>query len=123
MNARERFLAVMKFEPVDRIPLWEDGYWAGTLRRWYREGLPERRGLPKDVGDGRAAAGGSIPWDAISDDIPMAYDVNEYHGLDESLQRIPLNNYFYPPFAEELLEDHGDWILWRDRKGVIRRDR
>jgi uroporphyrinogen decarboxylase len=123
MNARERFLAVMKFEPVDRTLLWEDGYWVGAVRRWYREGLPERRGVPDSVGDGKASAGGSIPWDPISDDIPMAYDVNEYFGLDESLQRIPLNNYFYPPYTEEVLEDHGDWILWRDRKGVIKRDR
>lgn len=42
MNARERFLAVMNFEPVDRVPLWEFGYWAGAVRRWYTEGLPRK---------------------------------------------------------------------------------
>jgi uroporphyrinogen decarboxylase len=123
MNARERFCAVMKFEPIDRTLLWEDGYWAGAIRRWYREGLPERHGIPEETGDGTPGAGGSIPWDPISDDIPMAYDVNEYLGLDESLRRIPINNYFYPPFTEEVLEDHGDWVVRRDAKGVIKRDR
>ncbi len=40
MNSRERFLATMNFDSVDRVLLWEFGYWAGTLRRWYGEGLP-----------------------------------------------------------------------------------
>ena len=39
MNARERFLAVMNFEEVDRTLLWEFAYWGETLDRWYREGL------------------------------------------------------------------------------------
>jgi len=30
MNTRERFLALMNFEPVDRTLKWELGYWAGT---------------------------------------------------------------------------------------------
>lgn len=31
MNSRERFLACMRFQSVDRAPNWEMGYWAGTL--------------------------------------------------------------------------------------------
>ena len=123
MDTRTRFLAVMNFEPVDRTLLWEDGYWLGAVRRWYREGLPKRQGVPQDIGDGMCAAGGSIPWDPISDDIPPADDINESLGLDESLRRIPVNNYFSPPFTEEVLEDRGDWVVRRDSNGVIRRDR
>lgn len=33
MNSRERFLACVNFEPVDRVPRWETGYRGGTIRR------------------------------------------------------------------------------------------
>lgn len=51
MNARERFIAVMNFERVDRSLLWEVGYWGNTMRRWYAEGLPRRLAcrLPDDL--------------------------------------------------------------------------
>ena len=39
MKPRERFLAAMRFEPVDRCPLWEWGPWGPTLKRWQAEGM------------------------------------------------------------------------------------
>jgi hypothetical protein len=40
MNTRERFQALMNYEPVDRLPLLEwAGWWKLTLERWQREGL------------------------------------------------------------------------------------
>lgn len=40
MNHRERFAAVMNFQPVDRLPRIEwAGYWNQTTDRWYKEGL------------------------------------------------------------------------------------
>ena len=46
MNHRERFDAVMNFQPVDRLPVIEwAGYWNKTTDRWYEEGLdPDLRG-------------------------------------------------------------------------------
>ena len=52
MNTQERFLALMNFEAVDRSLLWEMGYWGGTVRRWYREGLPLKKGVPDALPDG-----------------------------------------------------------------------
>ncbi len=42
MNARERFIATCRFEPVDR-PFRFDamGFWPETIERWHKEGLPE----------------------------------------------------------------------------------
>ena len=54
MNARERFLSVMRFEPVDRTLMWEFGYWSGAVRRWYEEGLPQRKGVPDWLPSGRS---------------------------------------------------------------------
>lgn len=40
MNARERFHAIMNFQPFDRLPLLEwAGWWDQTIDRWHGEGL------------------------------------------------------------------------------------
>lgn len=41
MTPRDRFLAHMNFEPVDRPPLREWGPWTQTRQRWATEGMPE----------------------------------------------------------------------------------
>jgi hypothetical protein len=41
MNTRERFQAVMNFQPFDRLPIIEwAGWWNQTVDRWHAEGLP-----------------------------------------------------------------------------------
>ncbi len=41
MNTRERFQAVMNFQPVDRLPVIEwAAWWNITVERWQSEGLP-----------------------------------------------------------------------------------
>ncbi|MFA6291161.1 MAG: uroporphyrinogen decarboxylase family protein [Victivallales bacterium] len=40
MNNRERFLRTMRYEPVDRRPIYLAGPWTDTLVRWRKEGLP-----------------------------------------------------------------------------------
>ena len=54
MNARERYLAIMNFQGVDRLPNWELGVWGQTYERWLKEGAKEEeikgdwfRGEPK----------------------------------------------------------------------------
>lgn len=42
MNNRERFLRVLNFESVDRLPVIEwASWWDKTIERWKKEGLPE----------------------------------------------------------------------------------
>lgn len=41
MNHVERFQAVMNFQPVDRLPVWEWAmWWDKSIARWHNEGLP-----------------------------------------------------------------------------------
>jgi hypothetical protein len=42
MNAREKFLEVMNFNPDVSAPKWEYAFWGATIKRWYEEGLPEK---------------------------------------------------------------------------------
>ncbi len=60
MNTRERFHAVMNFQPVDRLPILEwAAWWDQTRERWNREGCPAELGT---------------------------YELQEYLGLDRYLQ-------------------------------------
>ena len=129
MNARERFLAVMSFEPVDRALMWESGYWVGAVRRWYREGLPRHVGVPDWAEDGNMVSSGLSPVNAptLREDHPshgfVDGDVRRFFGLDEVMVAVPLNYYLYPAFEPEILEDHGEWVLQRTANGIIERNR
>ena len=39
MRERERFLGVMEYKEVDRVPNHEQGVWGQTIDRWEKEGL------------------------------------------------------------------------------------
>ena len=61
MTTRERFKAVVNFEPVDRLPMVEwAGWWGETIDRWRSEGL--------------------------SDDIVGRYNICRHFGLDVWIQ-------------------------------------
>jgi hypothetical protein len=61
MNHVERFRAVMGFQPVDRLPIWEWAmWWDETIARWKTEGLPAR--------------------------LNDVYEISEYLGLDPYIQ-------------------------------------
>lgn len=120
MNARERYLAIMQFEKPDRQLNWELGYWAQTVRRWYDEGLPKVKGIP-DVFDGKSVTG---PGTASPEmDNPHDFDVYNYFNFDKGLTKIPVNNWFYPPFEEKILEDKGDVVIEQDFLGIKKLNR
>ena len=124
MNARERFNAVMNFEPCDWTVLWEYGYWSGTMKRWYEEGLPKKKGIPEHLLRGEDIAGEGLPWPWYTDDpTPRDEDVHEHFGLDAGLYRIPAQYLTYPPFEWTELEDEGDTIIVQDGNGVTKRVR
>ena len=38
MNNRERTLAILNYQPYDRLPVVHFGYWTETLEKWAAEG-------------------------------------------------------------------------------------
>ncbi|HKJ27357.1 MAG TPA: uroporphyrinogen decarboxylase family protein, partial [Anaerolineales bacterium] len=114
-NARERFLAVMDFEPVSTIK-WEFGYWAAAVKRWYQEGLERKYGIDEGLGESAGVHGGAAGWRIGR---PLGKDVNEICSLDLSLQRMRVNNFISPLYEEEVLEDHEDWILIKNNIGIL----
>ncbi len=74
MTNRERALAVLRYQPYDRLPLVHFGYWGETLDKWVEEGHISAA-LRKCHGDGN----------------PADYELNEILGWDFNWQCM-----FYP---------------------------
>jgi len=92
MNARERYLRTLTFQSVDRVPLIEWGVRGATMRRWIAEGYPE-----------------NVP-------------TQEFFSLDSSTLEAPIELGMYPKFQEEILSIQGDYKIWRDELGAVRKD-
>ena len=43
MNAREKFIEFTNFNKSVPAVKWEFGYWGSAVKRWYKEGLPEKK--------------------------------------------------------------------------------
>jgi uroporphyrinogen decarboxylase len=115
MNARERYLALMNFEEIDRTFLWEFGYWDETIRRWYNEGLPMVKGIPEHpVGGGIYGECAGVPLEMTADE-----DVHNYFHFDPAIVRVPLHIGAYPRFERKVLEDHGEWFLRQTAEGAV----
>lgn len=94
LTDRERFLRYMHFQPVDRIPLMEMGYWPETLERWHHEGLP--------------------PW------VTEIRHIEDYLQLDRSfnVNWLPINHRIYPAFERTVLSETENEEIVRDEWGV-----
>jgi uroporphyrinogen decarboxylase len=65
MNNRERALAILNYQPYDRLPIVHFGFWNETLARWADEGHITHE-LAQAWGDGNAAdhaVGGKLGFD------------------------------------------------------------
>ena len=118
MTDKERFHAVMDFEAYDRVPYWEQGFWGGTIDRWYQEGMPRRHGVEGNPAYGDTVRGPATP---IAPGDRVCHDVRESARLDKPSLRAPVELYLSPPFDEELLDDSGDKVMVRDAMGIVSR--
>ena len=95
MTNRDRFVKLMRGEPVDRAPFFPCFWaWPQTLERWYAEGLSP-----------------DADWKALC-------------GFDGDMrQMLPVNGFLNPQFAEEVVSEDAETRTWVDRFGVRKRDR
>lgn len=95
MTLRERFLATMRFEEVDRPWRFETlGFWDETIERWYGEGLP------RYVFSAEAA----IAYFGIDFYVPILIGAHEDPG-------------FFPHFVPKTLERTDKYEIVRDFSG------
>ena len=95
LTNRERFLRLMRGEPVDRAPFFPCfGPWPATLERWRREGLPPDT------------------------------DYAEVVGFDGDLRhRLPINAFLCPPFEQQVIDEDAETRTVVDQYGVKKRER
>ncbi|MCD6336196.1 MAG: hypothetical protein J7M27_12870 [Candidatus Latescibacteria bacterium] len=93
MNARERWIRCMHFQPVDHIPDEEFGYWEENSKVWQAQGLPE--GI-----------------DLRDDDV-----ANEYFGFSPRCS-VPVGLGLDPAFESEVLEETDTYQIVLDGEGV-----
>ncbi len=117
MTNKDRFHAIMSFERPDRMLAWEQGFWGGTIERWYAEGLPKNHGVSGNPAYGDTVRGPATP---VAPGDKACYDVYEHSGLDKPKWRAPVDLYLCPEFPEETLEDTGEQITVRDEYGIVK---
>jgi len=122
MNSREKFLSVMRMKDGDyrsvEIPKVEFGYWAGTIRRWFGEGLKIVEPVPEKISDGIAVMANKN----IYSQMEKAGDVNvgPVFGLDQYLTKFPVD--YSPMFKEEVIEKTDTHIIYKDEYGVLNKN-
>ena len=119
MNTRERFLAIMNFEPVDRTLKWEFGYWAETIRRWYSEGLTLKTGISECLLSGDEVMGESLAQIEGKDTVDK--DLHKYFGQDSNLFQVPVS--IYPPCKKVICEENDHYVIAINEYGVKMRER
>jgi uroporphyrinogen decarboxylase len=99
VNDRERFLACMLGQPVDRPPYWLFwGPWETTWQRWEREGKPAH--------------------------LRSWGDVTRYFGADVAPMGrvVPVNTGPCPAFERTVLAEDDESVVFIDSWGIKRRD-
>lgn len=93
MNARERFMRLMNYETIDRLPVLAlEPFEKLGLERWQQEGLPADR------------------------------SVAEFLGMDE-IMRVPVSFHPLPAFASERRQESAEHFVETDSMGAVARRR
>jgi uroporphyrinogen decarboxylase len=100
LSHRERFIRTFQYRKVDRLPLYELGYWRATLNRWYEEGLP-------------------ADFKKKSIEKLQSYFGLEGFGAGPYIQWLPLNTSMWPPFRERIIRKEDNKFLAEDGMGGI----
>lgn len=124
MSPRERFWAVMHFQPRVRTLNWEFAYWVGAVERWYGEGL--RRSSfahPPGLPAGSMAYAEALPSPNAAILRFRDLDIHQRLGFDEGTIRLPLYWRFCPQAHEVVLEEDETSVLMVNGEGIKIRQR
>lgn len=92
MTPRERYIRTLHFQTADRVPLVEWPIRGATMARWLKEGYPE------------------------------GVESEQYFHLDRYAVGVPIDTSMRPRFEEKVLSLEGNYKIWQDDLGAIRKD-
>jgi len=115
MDSREKFHAVMERQENPSILKAEFAYWAGTIRRWLAEGLPEVKPVSGNILDSEPIRGSK----AVSPQNAGRVDVNvmEYFDLDSYLEKFPFD--ISPLLEQEIISEDSSYRIYKDSFGLV----
>jgi uroporphyrinogen decarboxylase len=107
----------MNFEPGVKTLKTEYGYWAGTIRNWFQQGLPRTADIPESILDGELIyASSPITRGQTGSCDPV---VNSFFGLDPNASKFPVD--YSPLFEKEILDESEDYVVFTDRYGITQK--
>ncbi|MBE6904195.1 MAG: hypothetical protein E7480_06265 [Ruminococcaceae bacterium] len=107
MTLRENILAILNYQPYERMPVVSFGYWNETVLKWAKEGHITEEMAQSYINDGDNGKGDN--------------EIMKLLGFDFNWNScVGANNFFDPFFEPEVLErfDDGSEIV-RDNLGLI----
>ena len=114
MDSREKFNSVMSSDSRTQNMKSEFGYWAGTVKRWFRSGLPQIEGIRPGVLDAQLIRG-SVPIRPDSNEL-VDKNIMPYFDLDPYLAKFPFD--ISPQFKYRVLEDDKEHKIYIDDYGL-----
>ncbi|MCY3022153.1 MAG: hypothetical protein NTW87_24340 [Planctomycetota bacterium] len=101
-DVKDRYYRTFTYQPVDRVPDIEFGYWPQTIRRWLKEGMP-------------------VELTADEQKQMFLGKLDDFFGFEHEGVGLDLRLMMHPPFKEKIIERRGDSVIMRDGGGVIAR--
>ena len=125
MNNRERFINLMSFKPVDRLPVVEWAtWWDKTLERWKTEGLPSELKDSWEIREYLGLDSYRQEWVSfLAKDFPRP--LKHIHNLDEYNKILPFMFPKEPVFDLKTAEKYGneqrrgDSVVWLQLDGFF----
>ncbi|MFB3894633.1 MAG: uroporphyrinogen decarboxylase family protein [Phycisphaerae bacterium] len=96
----DRFYRVFTYQPCDRVPDIEFGYWPQTIRRWLREGMKLDL-TPRETQD------------------MFSPKVDAHFGFEHEGHGINLRQGMNPPFEEKIIERRAKSVIMLDASGCL----
>jgi len=117
-DIRHRFLATMRFEPCSRSPRWELGYWPGTIRRWYEEGLQGKQQAIRatEPWAGWVAGNGQATYRERTHDRDQ--DVMTSLNMDRGAVAVEIEYNSWPLYETVVLEETDEYVITRREDGI-----
>ena len=114
MNSREKFYSVLDGDNREINMKTEFAYWAGTIKQWFKEGLPQKALIAEDITDSESLRG-SKP---LSDQYVKKVDLNvmDYFKLDSYLEKFPFD--LSPMLETEIIEENSNYKIFTDNFGI-----
>jgi hypothetical protein len=101
LAVQERYYKVFTYQPVDRVPDAEFGYWPQTIRRWLKEGL-------------------SLELTKEEQNQMFLPKLDRFFGFEGwNSDHVSLRWHMNPKFPEEVLERRSASVVTRDASGVV----